>query len=65
MITITIATDNEAFTEGGGGLEVKRILDEAARRLINSGGIHGVAAIGPFMLRDINGNIVGTLEAQE
>jgi hypothetical protein len=63
-ITITIRTDNAAFDEENGGveLEVSRILQKLARDLAD--GIRN-ASIGPMKLRDVNGNTVGDVRVDD
>lgn len=63
-ITITINTDNAAFSDENGGreYEVGRILRKLADEL-HDGIIN--ASIGPRKLRDINGNTVGKVEVVE
>lgn len=59
-VKLTIKTDNAAF-EDQSGMEVARILREAAGKVENWPG-YSEFAIG---LRDFNGNKVGEMEASE
>ena len=52
-ITITINTENAAFEDGDGNIELVRILRDLASK-VESGS-------NPETLRDINGNKVGTV----
>lgn len=61
-IVITINTDNAAFVNQGLEAEVARILRDYARQLDD--GLLNVS-IGPRRLRDINGDMVGTVEVTE
>jgi len=63
MITITIKTDNAAFSEDDGEptgaarqAEIARILRELAEHYENGGVYAG------HRLRDVNGNTVGSVE---
>lgn len=56
-ITITIETDNDAFTDPDAGVEVARILSEVAERAILTDG--NLIELRDLRLRDINGNTVG------
>lgn len=56
-ITITINTDNDAFTDRAGS-EVARILNNLAKQVNDWPGVNEFS-IG---LRDINGNKVGSCE---
>jgi hypothetical protein len=58
MITITIATDNAAFEDANLEPEVARIL----KRLANTIAEQGLDRADGLVLRDLNGNRVGSLE---
>lgn len=55
MITITIKTDNAAFSDGARDAEIARILRTLAEQVERGGGFN--------FPRDINGNIVGNVKA--
>jgi len=57
-ITITIETDNDAFSPNIGG-EVVRIVRENESGLILA--LHNHIDGGEFKLRDLNGNTVGRI----
>lgn len=58
-ITISIETSNAAFVDTGVNYEVARILSELAARIKND----GMEAGDVIVLRDENGNKVGTASA--
>lgn len=58
-ITISIETSNAAFEDAGVNYEVARILSKLAERIKNDGMDAGEV----FILRDKNGNKVGTATA--
>lgn len=58
-ITISIETSNAAFKDAGVNYEVARILSQLAERIKNDGMDAGEV----FILRDENGNKVGTATA--
>ncbi len=58
-ITISIETSNAAFEDAGVNYEVARILSELAARIKND----GMEAGDVIVLRDENGNKVGTASA--
>ena len=62
-ITITIATDNEAFQDGNKAAEVSRIIAAWAQKTAVEArtiGAHTFNGLQP--LRDVNGNTVGSVK---
>ena len=58
--TLTFATDNAAFDEGNLHVEIARILRDVADTADS-----GINLTGRIMIRDINGNRVGSFGVQE
>ncbi len=60
-ITITINTDNAAFSDGNAGSEVARILRKAAKQIEDN----GLPLNDDPPLIDINGNKVGKITVED
>ncbi len=56
-LKITLCTDNAAFEEGGIATETGRILRKLAERIEDG-------ELPAMILRDINGNAVGSVESE-
>ena len=62
--TIEVSMNNAAF-EDDAGAELARILKQTAKIINQTVDIIHLAELGALTLRDINGNVVGTLDITE
>ncbi len=60
-LKLSIETSNSAFQDEGTEYELARILEALAKRIQNEGATKGQE----YVLRDINGNKVGTATFEE